>query len=121
LNQDLNKDRLALRPDDTLIELTLRAATRDKQTVASEGGRIGRLTEGVSIRQVPTHVDDRGSVFELYDLRWRFHPEPLVFSYCFTLRPGRVKGWALHKRHEDRYVLLKGELKLVLFDPRHAV
>ena len=104
--------------DETLIQLTLRAAARDKQTVTAEGARLGRLTEGASIRQIPTQVDDRGSVFELYDLRWSFHPKPLVFSYCFTLRPGRVKGWALHKQHEDRYVLLKGELKLVLFDPR---
>ena len=118
MDQDLNEERSVLHPDDDLIKLTLRAATRDKQTVTHEGNRVGRLTEGVSIRNLPTQVDDRGSVFELYDLRWCFHPEPLVFSYCFTLRPGRVKGWALHKRHEDRYVVLKGELKLVLFDPR---
>jgi dTDP-4-dehydrorhamnose 3,5-epimerase len=36
----------------------------------------------------------------------------------FTIRPGRVKGWNLHKEHEDRYALLRGELDLVLFDPR---
>jgi dTDP-4-dehydrorhamnose 3,5-epimerase len=29
-----------------------------------------------------------------------------------------VKGWNLHKEHEDRYFLLHGELELVLFDPR---
>ena len=104
--------------DETLIQLTLRAAARDKQMVNKEGHPTSRLTEGVAIRQIPTHVDDRGSVFELYDLRWGFHPKPLGFAYCFTLRPGRVKGWALHKQHDDRYVLLKGELKLVLFDPR---
>jgi dTDP-4-dehydrorhamnose 3,5-epimerase len=118
VNQDSDEERSGVRADDTLIELTLRAATRDKQTVTSEGRRVDRLTEGVSVRHIPTQIDDRGSVFEIYDLRWHFHQEPLVFSYCFTLRPGRVKGWALHKRHEDRYVLLKGELKLVLFDPR---
>ena len=108
----------AVDPDDSLIELTLRAAAPDRQMVTTEGRPVGRLTEGVSVRRIPTQVDDRGSVFELYDPRWDFHPEPMVFAYCFTLRPGRVKGWALHKQHDDRYVLLQGQLKLVLFDPR---
>ena len=105
-------------PDDSLIDTTLRAAARDRQTVTSDGRSVRKLTEGVSVRQIPTQVDDRGSVFELYDPRWELHPEPIVFAYCFTLRPARVKGWALHKEHEDRYVLLQGQLKLVLFDPR---
>lgn len=26
-----------------------------------------------------------------------WHPDPLVFSYLFTIRPGFVKGWGLHK------------------------
>ncbi len=29
-----------------------------------------------------------------------------------------VKGWGLHKEHEDRYFVLSGELELVLYDPR---
>lgn len=29
-----------------------------------------------------------------------------------------VKGWGLHKEHEDRYFVISGELELVLFDPR---
>jgi dTDP-4-dehydrorhamnose 3,5-epimerase len=55
---------------------------------------------------------------ELYDPRWDWHPDPLVFAYCFTLRPGYVKGWNLHKLHEDRYVILQGEMELVLYDVR---
>jgi dTDP-4-dehydrorhamnose 3,5-epimerase len=43
-------------------------------------------------------------------------PDPIVFAYVFTIRPGIVKGWNLHREHEDRYALLQGEL--VLFDPR---
>jgi dTDP-4-dehydrorhamnose 3,5-epimerase len=104
--------------DNTLIELTLRAAQRDVQMVTDTGRPIGRLTEGVLTKPIPTQLDERGSVFELFDLRWDWHRDPLVFSYCFTVRPGRVKGWGLHKHHEDRYVLISGELKLVLFDPR---
>lgn len=60
----------------------------------------------------------RGSVVELFDPRWNWHPDPLVFVYLFTIRPGYIKGWNLHKEHEDRYAILKGEMDVVLFDPR---
>jgi dTDP-4-dehydrorhamnose 3,5-epimerase len=104
--------------DETLLDLTLRASQRDAQMVTSEGKSVRRLTDGVTPKQIPTQMDDRGTVFELFDSRWNWHAEPLVFSYCFTVAPGRIKGWGLHKQHEDRYVLISGELKLVLFDPR---
>lgn len=29
-----------------------------------------------------------------------------------------IKGWGVHKRHEDRYFILFGELEVVLFDDR---
>ncbi|MEO1686978.1 MAG: dTDP-4-dehydrorhamnose 3,5-epimerase family protein, partial [Pseudomonadota bacterium] len=66
----------------------------------------------------PTHVDARGEVMEIYDERWGFHPEPMVYCYQFTVRPGVVKGWGLHKKHDDRYVLLKGKVDLVMYDAR---
>ena len=105
-------------PPDSLLARTIAAATKDRQTVSADGTPVRRLTHGVSIRDVSTHVDLRGSVTELYDLRWQYHPDPIVFAYCFTIRPGIVKGWNLHRAHEDRYVPLQGEMELVLFDPR---
>jgi dTDP-4-dehydrorhamnose 3,5-epimerase len=101
-----------------LLEATIAAAKKDVATVSSKGESLRRLTHGVVIRRLVTHTDFRGSVTELYDPRWGFHPDPLVFSYLFTIRPGVVKGWSLHQRHEDRYVLLQGEMELVLYDPR---
>jgi len=76
----------------TLTE-TLAASIRDVATVTPEGQPLQRLIEGVSFRELPTHIDERGSVFELYDPNWQWHPEPLVFAYSFTIRPGFVKGW----------------------------
>jgi dTDP-4-dehydrorhamnose 3,5-epimerase len=102
----------------SLLDLTLEAALPDQQTVTPGGNPVGRLTEGVQIRCNPTHTDARGSVFELFDVRWNWHPDPIVFAYCFTIRPGYVKGWSLHRQHEDRYAILKGEMEVVLFDPR---
>jgi dTDP-4-dehydrorhamnose 3,5-epimerase len=101
-----------------ILQLSLTSANRDSQLVTPEGTPVRRLTHGVTIRELPTHVDERGSLMELYDPRWDWHPEPMVFAYCFTLRPGCVKGWGLHKEHEDRYVLIQGEMELVMYDPR---
>lgn len=112
----------AIHPNPTasvsLLDTMLNAAVRDKATVTSEGMPIQRLTHGVTIRRLITHTDSRGTVTELFDPRWGFHPDPLKFVYTFTIRPNVVKGWSLHRRHEDRYAILQGEMELVLFDPR---
>jgi dTDP-4-dehydrorhamnose 3,5-epimerase len=100
-----------------LLALTLAAAQKDRETVRA-GLRVDRPIDGVTFRDSITQRDDRGSVTEVYDLRWNWHPDPLVFAYMFTIRPGVVKGWALHKEHDDRYFVVDGEMEVVLFDPR---
>ena len=118
--------RWSARPRDswkqpTTLQFSIRllaAATRDKQTVTPEGKSLAPLIEGVTIREVRTHSDARGSVVEIFDKRWGWHTTPVNSLHCFTLRPGFVKGWGLHEHHEDRYMILQGQMELVLFDPR---
>jgi dTDP-4-dehydrorhamnose 3,5-epimerase len=102
----------------SLLETTLAAAARDRQMAAADGTAVRALPPGVHVRRLTTHADARGSVVELLDPRWNFHPDPIVFAYAFTIRPGVVKGWNLHKEHDDRYAILQGELEVVMFDPR---
>jgi dTDP-4-dehydrorhamnose 3,5-epimerase len=101
-----------------LLSLTLAAAVRDRQTVRNDGTALARLTDGVRMHASATFADARGTVVEMLDPRWNWHPDPIVFAYSFSIRPGFVKGWNLHKEHEDRYFVLQGEMELVLFDPR---
>lgn len=42
----------------------------------------------------------------------------MVFSYMFTLRPSMVKGWGMHMKHEDRYLVLFGEMEVIMYDTR---
>jgi dTDP-4-dehydrorhamnose 3,5-epimerase len=105
-------------PERSILDVTLAASVRDKQLATPDGTIVQQLTHGVQIRHLTTHADLRGSVTELFDPRWGWHPDPLVFSYFFTIRPGVAKGWNLHREHEDRYVILFGELELVFYDPR---
>jgi dTDP-4-dehydrorhamnose 3,5-epimerase len=91
---------------------------QDRATVTATGQSTATLPHGVSVRDLALHTDDRGTVCELYDPRWGWHDAPLLYSYMFTVRPGIVKGWGMHKLHEDRYCLISGEMKLVLYDGR---
>lgn len=91
---------------------------KDEQTVDAEGKLLAKLPFGVKTKKLETHVDDRGFVVEMYDTRWPWHKAPLVFSYAYSIRPGMAKGWGMHKKHEDRYFILFGEMELVLYDGR---
>jgi dTDP-4-dehydrorhamnose 3,5-epimerase len=115
MSTTVRQERLA---DASLLEQTLAAAVKDRQTVTPEGKSVDSLVEGVTFRDVSTYSDARGSVAELFDLRWEWHRDPLVFAYSFTIRPGYAKGWNLHKLHEDRYCLIEGEMDLILYDVR---
>jgi dTDP-4-dehydrorhamnose 3,5-epimerase len=90
----------------------------DRQTVTPDGRPVDGLVHGMTTRDIVTQTDDRGTVFELFDPRNGWHDDPLVYSYVFTIRPGIVKGWGRHHRHEDRYALMFGEMELVCYDAR---
>lgn len=104
--------------DQDLAEMTIAASRRDQQTVTDRGQPVGPSLHGVAVRPAVTHVDDRGTLTEIYDPRWNFHPEPMIYCYTFTIRPGHAKGWAIHRLHDDRYFILQGSMELVLYDVR---
>jgi len=91
---------------------------QDKMTVTSSGETVAKLPAGVTFHEITTHVDDRGTVCELFDPRWGWTKDPMVFAYTYTVRPGIIKGWSVHKKHEDRYCILYGEMEVVLYDDR---
>jgi dTDP-4-dehydrorhamnose 3,5-epimerase len=90
---------------------------RDAPTVTSNGERIARI-EGVEVNKLFPHNDHRGSLTEVISEASRFWREPIVHAYLFTVRPGRIKGWGMHKRQADRYMGVRGQVRVVLFDGR---
>lgn len=96
------------------------ASIRDPRFVDAEGKPCQEGLAGVHCRDLILHSDDHGTLCELFDPRWTWHPDPLQTCYFFTIRPGHVKGWALHKGHEDRYCVFQGEIKVVLYDAREG-
>lgn len=91
---------------------------KDPKTIDENGQMIVKLPHGVSLKPITTHVDQRGSLFEMFNPTWDWSDSPFAYAYCFTIRPGIVKGWGYHKKHEDRYCLMFGEMLVVLYDDR---
>jgi dTDP-4-dehydrorhamnose 3,5-epimerase len=79
---------------------------------------MARNIAGVRIERVSGHHDHRGALYPFLDFARPFWSEPVVHGYLFTLRPGRIKEWGMHKRQADRYFVVSGSLRVVLYDGR---
>lgn len=91
---------------------------KDQQTVTPAGARVAPQIDGVVLRSLVTQADERGTLTEIYDLRWNLLSDPLVYVYEFTIRPGYAKGWIMHRLQTDRLMLLRGAVRVVLYDGR---
>ncbi|MFH1219762.1 MAG: dTDP-4-dehydrorhamnose 3,5-epimerase family protein [Candidatus Eisenbacteria bacterium] len=73
--------------------------------------------EGVAIKQLKVIPDERGFLMEM--LR---SDDPIFRKfgqvYLSVAYPGIVKGWHYHKLQTDYFTVVKGMLKVVLFDRR---
>ena len=108
----------ALRARYELADEVEPAAEADAATVDASGRRLTTGIEGVVYSRAISHVDHRGSLTEALNFDHAFWDEPVVYSYCFTIRPGRIKGWGMHRKQADRYFLVTGQVRVVLYDGR---
>jgi dTDP-4-dehydrorhamnose 3,5-epimerase len=74
--------------------------------------------DGVLVERLTPKVDHRGSLTEVIDFDHPFWQEPIVWSYLITIRPGRIKGWGMHERQADRYFVVTGDVRVVMYDDR---
>ena len=77
------------------------------------------MIEGVKIKKLKVIPDERGRLMEMLraddDLFMRFGQ-----VYMTTAYPGAVKAWHYHKKQVDNFVVVKGMMKVVLFDGRES-
>lgn len=76
-----------------------------------------KLIDGVKTKQLKVIPDERGRLMEI--LR---SDDPLFLRfgqvYMTTAYPGVVKGWHYHKKQVDHFAVVRGMIKLVLYDDR---
>lgn len=76
------------------------------------------MIEGVEVKKLIVHNDERGRLAEL------LRADDKIFIkfgqvYMTTAYPGAVKGWHYHKKQYDYFSCVKGMIKLVLYDSRN--
>lgn len=75
------------------------------------------MINGVIVKPLRKIPDDRGSIMKMQE---SCDDEFKGFGeiYFSTIYPGVVKGWHIHKKAVLNYAVVKGMIKLVLFDDR---
>jgi dTDP-4-dehydrorhamnose 3,5-epimerase len=76
------------------------------------------LIDGVVMRRADVIGDDRGVIIEVLNTADPYWDAGVPYLYMGTCRPGKAKGWGIHDEHTDRYVVVSGEMLLVLYDDR---
>ena len=75
------------------------------------------MIEGVRIKRLKVIPDERGRLMEM------LRADDEIFLkfgqvYMTTAYPGAVKAWHYHKKQVDHFVVVKGMMKVVLYDGR---
>jgi dTDP-4-dehydrorhamnose 3,5-epimerase len=75
------------------------------------------MIQGVVTKKLKVIPDERGRLMEI------LRADDELFSkfgqvYMTTAYPGVVKGWHYHKKQTDHFSVVKGMIKLVLYDSR---
>ncbi len=75
------------------------------------------MIEGVKVKKLKVIADERGRLMEI------LRKDDEIFQsfgqvYMTTAYPGVVKGWHYHKKQFDNMAVVKGMMKIVLYDAR---
>ena len=76
-----------------------------------------KLIDGVSVKSLRVIPDERGRLMEIMradDAQF----EKFGQVYVTTAYPGVVKAWHYHKLQDDNMTVLRGMVKIVLYDDR---
>jgi len=77
------------------------------------------MIEGVRTKVLKVIPDERGRLMEM------LRSDDEIFLgfgqvYLTTVYPGVVKGWHYHKKQVDNFVVVRGMMKVVLYDDREG-
>ena len=82
----------------------------------------GVTIDGVFLKDLTTHLDDRGDVIELWSEGWSEYKDgfvrPTTHVYQSATDPGVVKCWHLHEIHTDQFTVTRGKLQVSMIDVR---
>ena len=77
------------------------------------------MIQGVEIKQLARHADERGFLMELLRSDDSIFTK---FGQCYVSMnyPGVIRAWHWHKKQDDFFVVVKGMIKVGLYDLREG-
>ena len=75
--------------------------------------------DGVNVKPLKVIADERGYLMEMLRCDDPFF-QKFGQTYVSVAFPGVVKGWHYHKIQTDHFVIVKGMMKVVLYDDREG-
>ena len=75
------------------------------------------MIDGVQIKKLRVIPDERGRLMEVLRSDDELF-EKFGQAYITTAYPGAVKAWHYHKKQTDHFCVIKGMMKVVLYDAR---
>jgi dTDP-4-dehydrorhamnose 3,5-epimerase len=75
------------------------------------------MIEGVNVKKLRVIPDERGFLMEMLRADDPFF-QKFGQAYLTAAYPGVVKGWHYHKIQTDHFIVVKGMMKVVLYDMR---
>ncbi len=75
------------------------------------------MIDGVELKKLKVLPDERGRLMEIFRRDDPFYSQ-FGQVYMTTAYPGVVKGWHYHKKQFDNMAVVKGMMKIVLYDGR---
>ena len=75
------------------------------------------LIDGVLVRELRKHVDERGFLMEMLRADWEGF-EKFGQSYVSLNYPGVIRAWHYHKKQTDYFACVAGMIKVPLYDAR---
>lgn len=78
-----------------------------------------KLIDGVTVKPLKVVADERGYLMEMMRADDPFFRK-FGQTYVSVAYPGVVKGWHYHNLQTDHFVIVKGMMKVVLYDDREG-
>jgi dTDP-4-dehydrorhamnose 3,5-epimerase len=98
---------------ETTTQPTVDPTVRERHDLAPCASRI----EGVVIRALTRHGDERGGFTETYRQEW-FDGPPMLQGNRSDSAAGTIRGLHFHRRQSDYWLCLKGTLLACMYDAR---
>jgi len=78
-----------------------------------------KLIQGIEIRKLEKHADERGFLCEILRKDWNSFEE-FAMAYFSTTYPGVVRAWHRHPKTKqiDNMCIIQGMAKIVVYDDR---